>query len=81
VIAWLDDAFANQPSFTEELPLYKAAFTEQGVDGLTLCGLAKDELRELGVDKAVHRAKLFNGWRALVDASACTADDSLAAVQ
>ena len=52
---------------------YCATVTEQNIDGATLSLLAQDELTELGVVSAVHRAKLYVRWHARVRADAAVA--------
>jgi hypothetical protein len=66
VTQWLDETFVENASFAEQLPSYKTAFVASDVNGETLCGLAKEDLQELGIDRAIHRTQLFNQWQALV---------------
>ena len=70
VTQWLDETFATNATFAEQLPNYKAAFMASDVNGQTLCGLAKEDLQELGIERAIHRTQLFNKWQALVQSSA-----------
>lgn len=58
VASWLRGAFAGT-SLAPQLDDYCSAIILEEVDGETLSQLEKDDLKDLGIDNAVHRIKII----------------------
>ena len=69
---WLRATFGSTPSFAGSLDSYTATFEAEGVDGLTLCELQKEDLGDLGVGKNLHRVQIIKQWKAAVAAAHST---------
>ena len=69
VASWLQHEFVSDASIDSvQLASYCAAIVEQNIDGVTLSSLKRDDLAELSVASAVHRAKIHLRWCARVRA-------------
>jgi len=66
VAMWLRQEFAAPSPLAVSVEHYATSVVSNGVDGVTMTSLAKHDLVDLGVLNAIHRAKIYIAWHAMV---------------